>query len=58
MRRTVVSPRGRTFEKEGTSAFAVEVPDAEAGHWEYAVRALEVLYQNFPFNLVVGESEK
>jgi hypothetical protein len=58
LRLTVVSPHGKKDEKEGGSTFAIEVPDAPAGHWEYTVRALQVPYQNFPFNLVVGESEK
>jgi hypothetical protein len=55
---TLVSPHGKKYEKEGTATFAIEVPDAPAGHWEYTVRALEVPYQNFPFQLIVGESDK
>jgi hypothetical protein len=58
LRLTVVSPHGKKYEKEGVATFAIEVPDAQPGFWEYTVRALEVPYQNFPFRLVVGESEK
>jgi hypothetical protein len=58
LRLTVVSPHGKKYEKEGVGTFAIEVADAPAGFWEYTVRALEVPYQNFPFRLIVGESEK
>jgi hypothetical protein len=55
---TVVSPLGKVTQKKGFATFAIEVPDAQPGFWEYTVRALRVPYQNFPFRLIVGESEK
>jgi hypothetical protein len=55
---TVVSPHGKKYQHKGVATFAIEVPDAQPGFWEYTVRALRVPYQNFPFRLIVGESEK
>ena len=46
---------GVRLEKEGTSTFTIEVPEAAAGKWHYTVTPVEVPYPNFPFSLTVGE---
>jgi hypothetical protein len=56
MRLTIFAPDGRKVaEKEGTSTITVEVPDASPGDWKYAITAIEVPHENFPFNLTVGQ---
>lgn len=53
---SVVSPQGKTFEKEGTSTFSIEEANVP-GNWQYTVTAVRVPYQDFPFTLTVGEAE-
>jgi hypothetical protein len=53
----VRAPNGQEFKKEVTANFAVEVPNAPAGEWQYTVTALSVPYENFPFTVNVGEAE-
>lgn len=52
---SVVGPDGKAHEAEGTSTFKVEVDRAPAGDWRYTITAEKVPYENFPFNLTVGE---
>jgi len=54
-RLTLIAPDKQKFEKEGTSTFGFEIPNAPAGDWQYTVTALELPYANFPFTLTVGE---
>ncbi len=54
---TVVSPDGKTQEKEGTSTIVVEHTSPVAGLWHYTVTALEVPFPDFPFTLTVGEAQ-
>lgn len=51
---SVKSPSGKAFEQEGDSTFTVDVPDAEAGDWQYTVTALKLPNENFPFTVTVG----
>lgn len=51
----VVGPDGTTREAEGTSTFKIEVDGAAVGDWKYTITAEKVPYENFPFNLTVGE---
>ncbi len=55
LRLSVAGPDGVRLEKEGTSTFTIEVPEAAAGKWHYTVTPVEVPYPNFPFSLTVGE---
>ncbi|HEV3022912.1 MAG TPA: hypothetical protein VGX76_10605 [Pirellulales bacterium] len=52
---TVVGPDGAPHEKEGTSTFTIDVPNAVAGDWKYTVTALHLPNENFPFTVTVGE---
>ncbi|HEV3006597.1 MAG TPA: hypothetical protein VGX78_19155, partial [Pirellulales bacterium] len=52
---TVVGPDGTPHEKEGTSTFTIDVPNAVAGDWKYTVTALHLPNENFPFTVTVGE---
>jgi hypothetical protein len=55
LRLLIEDPQGRYFEKEVTSTYIVEVPEAAAGQWTYAVQAVELPYPNFPFTISVAE---
>ncbi len=55
LRLSVAGPDGVLLEKTGTSKFAIDVPEAAAGKWQYTVTPVEVPYPNFPFSLTVGE---
>jgi hypothetical protein len=55
LRLTVVGLDGKTYEKESTSTFQIDVPDAQRGEWKYTVTAVTVPYANFPFTLTIGE---
>lgn len=51
---SVEGPDGAKFEQEGASTFTIDVPDAAAGDWKYAVSALKLPNENFPFTVTVG----
>jgi len=51
----VRSPDGKNYTWEGTSTVVLEVPHAIAGDWTYTVTAKQLPYENFPFNVTVGE---
>ncbi|HUY90390.1 MAG TPA: hypothetical protein VMV10_16760 [Pirellulales bacterium] len=51
---TVKGPGGKTLEQEGDSTFTIDVPDAEAGDWQYTVTAIKLPNENFPFTVTVG----
>ena len=51
---TVVSPSGKKEEKEGTSTFQIDIPEASVGDWKYTITALKMPYDNFPFTLTIG----
>jgi hypothetical protein len=51
---TVRGPGGFSQEREGTSTFTVDVPEAAEGQWTYTATAEQVPYENFPFTLGVG----
>jgi hypothetical protein len=56
LRLKLVAPGGRpTYEKETDETLVVEATGAPAGEWSYTVTALKVPYENFPFNVSVGE---
>lgn len=55
---TVRAPGGKIYEKQGTSSFAVEVPNGEVGEWTYTVTALAVPYENFAFVVTVANGKK
>ena len=50
----VHGPKGFSQEKEGSSTFSFDVPDAAKGEWTYTATAEKVPYENFPFTLGVG----
>ena len=50
----VHGPDGYSREKEGSSTFSLDVPDAAKGEWTYTATAEKVPYENFPFTLGVG----
>ena len=50
----VNGPNGFSREKEGSSTFSLDVPDAAKGEWTYTAMAENVPYENFPFTLGVG----
>lgn len=52
---TVTSPSGKTAEKSGDSTFNVEIADAEVGDWKYAVTAIQIPNDNFPYTVTVGQ---
>ena len=52
---TVKSPGGKVLEQEGDSTFTIDVPEAEAGDWQYTVTALKLPNENFPFTVTVGQ---
>jgi hypothetical protein len=52
---TVKSPSGKVLEQEGDATFTIDVPDAEAGDWQYTVTALKLPNENFPFTVTVGQ---
>ncbi len=54
---TVRGPDGKTYEQDGPSTFAIDVPDAAPGDWSYTVTARKVPYPNFPFTMTVGGDE-
>jgi hypothetical protein len=49
------SPQGKDYTWEGESTVVLEVPNASAGEWTYTVTAKQLPYENFPFNVTVGE---
>lgn len=51
---TVVSPAGQKHEREGTSTFQIDVPNAEVGDWKYTITALKMPHDNFPYSLTIG----
>jgi len=53
---TVVSPKGKKFEQEGTSTISMDFNDALVGDWQYTVTAEVIPFPDFPFTLTVGES--
>jgi hypothetical protein len=55
LRLTLQAPNGQKIQHEDSKTFAVEVPDAPAGEWRYAVTALEVPFANYPLTLTVGK---
>jgi len=55
LRLTVTSPDGKQYEDSETSTFSIDIDDAKVGSWSYAVIAEKIPYENFPFNLVIGE---
>jgi len=55
LRLTVTGPGGEKFEKEGTSTFSIDVPNAAVGDWKYTVTALEVPNRNFAVTVTVAE---
>ena len=50
----VHGPNGYSREKEGSSTFSLDVPEAAKGEWTYTATAEKVPYENFPFTLGVG----
>lgn len=52
---TVKSPGGKVLEQEGDSTLTIDVPDAEAGDWQYTVTAIKLPNENFPFTVTVGQ---
>ena len=55
---TVTSPRGKVYEKRGTSSLSIEIPEAELGEWRYTVTALQVPYENFAYLVSVSHGKK
>jgi len=51
---SVTSPDGKKMEKEGTSTFQIDIPDAAVGDWKYTITALKMPYDNFPYSLNIG----
>lgn len=51
---SVTSPDGKQHEKEGTSTFQIDIPDAAVGDWKYTITALKMPYDNFPYSLNIG----
>jgi hypothetical protein len=55
LRLTVTSPAGLSASHVAAEAFTMDVPDAPAGDWTYAVTAVKLPNPNFPFRVTVGE---
>jgi hypothetical protein len=55
LRLVVRGPDGKVAKAEDTASFAIEIPDAPAGDWEYTVTPLELPNPNFRFSTTVVE---
>jgi hypothetical protein len=54
---TVKSPSGKSYEKQSTSSFVLEVANAEAGNWTYTITALQVPTADFNCDTRVSHSK-
>jgi hypothetical protein len=52
---TLVAPNGQKYEKVVESTLIVEATGAPPGEWTYAVEAVKVPYENFPFGVSIGK---
>ena len=51
----MTSADGQSFTDEGNSTITITVPKAMAGEWKYAVIAITLPNENFPFTVTVGQ---
>jgi hypothetical protein len=58
MKLVVTSPSGQKKEKQGTSSFFIEVPNAETGNWTYTLTALRLPTDDFNVDTRVSHSKK
>src|SRR5262245_12713667 len=54
LRLLLVSPHGQKIEHEDTASFLIELENAPAGEWRYAVTAESVPFPNYPLTMTVG----
>jgi hypothetical protein len=52
---SVTDPNGKTYDGDGSSTLTISVPNAAPGTWQYTIKALELPYPDFPFNLTIGQ---
>jgi hypothetical protein len=55
LRLTVVGPGGQRQELTDTKTFQIDIPNAQAGTWQYTIAPLELPSPNFAFELMIGE---
>jgi hypothetical protein len=55
---TLRSPAGKTVEHEDQGLYLIEVPQAEAGVWQYTVTPTELPHPNFPILVAVGKAKE
>lgn len=51
---TVTGPDGNKVQKQGSSTITIDVPAAAVGAWTYAIKAVKIPSENFPFTITVG----
>jgi hypothetical protein len=56
LRLLVTGPGGEKIAHEDTAGFILEIENAPAGEWRYAVAAVDTPYPNFPYTLMIGEA--
>ncbi len=52
---TLRSPSGKIVEHEDQGLYLIEIPQAEAGVWQYTVTPSELPHANFPILIAVGK---
>ena len=52
---TVTGPDGNAVRKQGSATITIDVPEAAVGTWTYAIKAIKVPSENFPFTITVGK---
>lgn len=50
----VTAPDGTIRRERGSATLTIEIPGAAAGRWRYAIRAIKVPSEHFPFTISVG----
>ncbi len=50
----VTAPDGIVRRERGGATLTIEIPNAAAGRWRYAIRAIKVPSEHFPFTISVG----
>jgi hypothetical protein len=54
---TLRSPSGRLIEHIDRGLFAIDIPNAEPGAWEYTITPLELPYENLPITVAIGAAK-
>lgn len=53
----VTGPDGNTVRKQGSATITIDIPGAASGTWTYAIKAVKVPNENFPFTITVGQKK-